>query len=114
MKLLMAAAAGLLITVASSQFAFSSEWVFCVAPSNQERKIYITYPLFTNSAGSAMERDFRRFLEDSGLRHDGVQCPISEDEQSVRSMRQHADDFNQQRGMKVIPLDWGSAISRWK
>jgi len=112
MKLLMAAAAGLLIAAAWPQLAFSAEWIFCVAPSDQDHKIYMTYPLFTSSGRSAMERDFHRFLEDSGLRHDGVQCPIGEDEQSARSMRQHADDFNQQRGMEVIPLDWGSAISR--
>jgi hypothetical protein len=112
MKLLMAAAVGLLIIVSWSQCAFASEWIFCIAPSNQERKIYMTYPLFTNSAGSAMERDFHRFLADSGLRHDGVQCPISEDEQSAHSMRQHAGDFNQERGMEVVPLDWGSRIFR--
>jgi hypothetical protein len=112
MRLLNVAGAGLIISIAGSQFALASEWVFCIAPSDQEHKIYITAPFLTDATGFALEDGFHQFLNRSGRHHDSVQCPTGADEQSVRAMRRHADDFNQQMGVEVIPIDWGPVLIR--
>jgi hypothetical protein len=106
MKFLHLAGAGLLISVGTLQFAAAAEWRFCVAPSGQEHRVYLTAPFLTSSSMEAMENGFRQVLEHSGRRHDGVQCPTGPNEQAVRVMRQHADDFNRQLGNDVVPLDW--------
>ena len=112
MKLLRLAVAGLILTVAGLQFAAAAEWRFCIAPANQERKIYMTAPFLTTIAMEAMENGFHQALERSGHRHDSVQCPTGANEQAVRAMRQHADDFNRQMGTEVVPIDWRPAASR--
>jgi len=51
-------------------------------------------------------------LERAGRRHDSVQCPTGADERAVRAMRQHAEEFNRQMGIEVIPIDWKPATGR--
>ena len=109
MKLLRLAGAGLIITVAGLQFAAAAEWRFCIAPANQERKIYMTAPFLTTIPMETMESGFHQALERSGHHHDSVQCPTGANEQAVRAMRQHADDFNRQMGTEVVPIDWRPA-----
>jgi len=105
-------AAQLFVQAASLELALAAEWRFCIAPSNQERKIYITAPFFAATAMEAMENAFHLALERSGRRHDGVQCPTGATEQAVRAMRLHADEFNRQMGIEVIPVDWRPAGAR--
>ena len=112
MKLLRLAFAGLIITVAGLQSAAAAEWRFCIAPANQERKIYMTAPFLATIPMETMESGFHQALERSGRRHDSVQCPTGPSEQAVRAMRQHADDFNRQMGTEVVPIDWRPAGSR--
>ena len=112
MKLLRLAVAGLIITVAGLQFAAAAEWRFCIAPANQERKIYMTAPFLATIPMEAMESGFHQALDRSGHRHDSVQCPTGANEQAVRAMRQHADDFNRQMGTEVVPIDWRPAAGR--
>jgi hypothetical protein len=106
MKPLRLAGAGLIITIAGLEFAAAAEWRFCVAPAGQERKIYMTAPFLATTSMEAMESGFHQVLDHSGRRHDGVQCPTGPNEQAVRAMRQHADDFNRQMGTEVVPVDW--------
>jgi hypothetical protein len=106
MKLLQLSGAGLIVTIAGLQMAVAAEWRFCVAPSGPERKIYVTAPFLTAAPMEAMENGFRQALDNSGRRHDSVQCPTGPNEQAVRVMRQHADDFNRQMGNEVVPVDW--------
>ena len=112
MKLLRLAVAGLIITVAGLQFAAAAEWRYCIAPANQERKIYMTAPFLTTVPMETMESGFHQALERSGHHHDSVQCPTGANEQAVRAMRQHADDFNRQMGNEVVPVDWRPAAAR--
>jgi hypothetical protein len=98
--------------IAGLGLASAAEWRFCIAPSNQERKIYITAPFFTATAMEAMEGAFHLALERSGRRHDGIQCPAGASEQAVRAMRLHADEFNRQMGIEVVPVDWRPAAGR--
>jgi hypothetical protein len=105
-KLARLAGASLIVVIAAPQFAAAAEWRFCIAPSTQEHRIYMTTPYLTGIAMEALENGFHQALERSGRRHDNVQCPTGANEQSVRAMRQHADEFNRQMGNEVIPVDW--------
>jgi hypothetical protein len=112
MRILQHAGAVLIINIAALQFAAAAEWRFCIAPSNQEHKIYMTAPFITATPMEAMENGFHQVLDRSGRRHDSVQCPTGANEQVVRAMRQHADDFNRQMGNDVVPIDWKPAATR--
>jgi hypothetical protein len=59
-----------------------------------------------------MENDFHQLLDRSSLGHNSVQCPTGANEQAVRAIRQHADDFNRQMGVEIIPIDWKPASLR--
>jgi hypothetical protein len=106
------ASAILTIQIAGLRPGLASEWRFCIAPSNQEHKIYMTAPFPASIAMEAIESAFHLVLERGGRRHDSVQCPTGADEQTVRAMRQHADDFNRQMGSEIIPVDWRPPRSR--
>jgi hypothetical protein len=112
MKLLQLAGAGLIINVAALQFAAAAEWRFCIAPSNQEHRIYVAGPFLTAAPMETMESGFHQILDRSGRRHDSVQCPTGPNEQAVRVMRQHADEFNRQMGNEVVPVDWKPGATR--
>jgi hypothetical protein len=105
-------AAQLIMQVAGLELALAAEWRFCIAPSNQERRIYMTAPFFAATAMEAVESAFHLALERAGHRHDSVQCPTGANEQAVRAMRQHADEFNRQMAVEVIPVDWRPAAAR--
>jgi hypothetical protein len=111
MKLLQLSGAGL-IAISGLQLAAAAEWRFCIAPSSPERKIYMTAPFLAAAPMEAMENGFGQVLDRSGRRHDSVQCPGGPNEQAVRGMRQHADDFNRQMGNEVVVLDWKPAGAR--
>jgi hypothetical protein len=112
MKFLQLAGAGLIVNIAGLQFAAAAEWRFCIAPSNQEHKIYVTAPFLTTTPMEVMESGFHQVLDRSGRRHDSVQCPTGANEPAVRAMRQHADEFNRQMGNEVVPIDWRPAAIR--
>jgi len=83
-----------------------SVWQYCLAPSQAEHKIYIS-PLFPKSAAlSNTETAFNQMLVKSKIRHDDVQCPNGNDEDSISSMRQTAISFNHKVGNTIITLDW--------
>jgi hypothetical protein len=110
-KLFRFAGAGLIVNIAALQFAAAAEWRFCIAPSNQEHKIYVTAPVLSGTPMEALESGFHQALDRSGRRHDSVQCPTGPNEQAVRVMRQHADEFNRQLGNEVVPVDWRPAAT---
>lgn len=112
MKLLQLAGTGLIVNVAALQLAAAAEWRFCIAPSSQEHRIYITAPFLTAAPMESMEVALHQVLDRSGRRHESVQCPTGPTEQAVKTMRQHADDFNRQMGNDVVPLDWKPAAAR--
>jgi hypothetical protein len=101
-----------LVNVVAVQVAAAAVWRFCIAPSHQERKIYMTAVFPSTTPMEAVEDGFHRLLDRSGRRHDSVQCPTGPNEQAVRAMRQHADDFNRQMGNEVVPVDWKPAATR--
>ena len=112
MKLLQRAGAALIVSIGGLQFAAAAEWRFCIAPSNPDHKIYMTAPFLSGTPMETMETGFHQVLDRSGRRHDSVQCPTGANEQTVRVMRQHADDFNRQMGNEVVPVDWKPVATR--
>jgi hypothetical protein len=98
--------AGLLFAAAAAEPAVVVEWRFCLAPSNQDHKIYMTAPFPAAISTEALEAGFHKLLEQAGYHHDSVQCPTGGGEQAVRGMRQHAGEFNLQVGNQVILMDW--------
>ena len=112
MKLSQLVGLGMILNSAAIAPATAAEWRFCIAPANQEHKIYMTPPFSTATTMEAMESGFHEVLERTGRRHDSVQCPTGPDEQAVRAMRRHADDFNRQLGRDVITVDWTPSAIR--
>jgi ABC-type sugar transport system substrate-binding protein len=108
-KLLRTASVGLAAVVAALASAQAAEWRFCIAPANQDHRIYMTAPFLTSVSMEMMESGFHQALERANRRHDSVQCPTGPGELAVRAMRQHADDFNRQLGTEVVPVDWKPA-----
>jgi hypothetical protein len=112
MKLMRLVGAGLIVNLAGVQFAAAVEWRFCIAPAGQEHRIYMTAPFPAAIPMESMESAFHQVLDRAGRRHDSVQCPTGANEQAVRAMRQHADDFNRQMGTEVVPVDWRPGAAR--
>lgn len=111
-KLAMLLGFGLTLTGAAAAPAATLEWRFCMAPANQEHRIYVTLPFPTTIPMETMESSFHQALERAGRHHDGVQCPTGANEQAVQVMRQHADDFNRQIGNEVVGVDWRPPAGR--
>ena len=106
MRLLKLVGAGLIINIAGSQFALAAEWRFCIAPSDQEHKMYMTNPFLIGTSMGSLERDFDQLLHRWGRFHDSVQCPTGANEQAVRAMHEYAEVFNQRIGKMVVVIDW--------
>jgi len=96
----------LILTVLASacRCASAADWSFCIAPADEENRIYISerFP----SIGSKAEQEFDQALWARRLRHDSVQCPRAADEASAIIMRQHAIEVNREWGRQVIDRPW--------
>jgi len=95
---------GLALTLAALQPALAADWQYCLAPSHAEHKVYMSavFPVrgSLDDAGSA----FELMLDQARLRHDVVQCPRADDEQSILAMQQYAISFNQHAGNTIVHL----------
>jgi len=95
--------------IASALPTAAAEWLFCIAPSSGERKIYLTALLLSDVPLSVLEHDFHSTLLHMNRRHDVVQCPTGSDERSVLEMRQYAETYNRQRSNIVVTVNWRSS-----
>ena len=98
--------AGLVLTAAASQTALAADWRYCLAPSHTDHKVYISEPFPSSGAWSAPDSALDRMLNQSGMRHDVIQCPRADDEASVVVMRQGAIDFNRKVGNEIVDFNW--------
>jgi hypothetical protein len=112
MKLLQLAGTSGLVYMIGAQTAFAIEWRYCIAPSSQEQRIYMTPPFLATTSLEVMENGFHQALIRSGHRHDSVQCAAAANEQAAYAMRRHADEFNRQMGNEVIQIDWKPGATR--
>ena len=97
---------GFSLTMAIPQMAFAVEWRYCLAASDSEHKIYMSAPFPTSLSSDDAQSGFDRMLIQSRLRHDYVQCPRSDDEQSAWVMQQQAISFNHKLGNEITHLNW--------
>jgi len=98
--------AGLALMVAVSQTALAADWQYCLAPSQNENKVYISTPFPSSGAWGNPESALDRMLNQSGVRHDDVQCPRADDKPSIETMRQEAISFNHKVGNEIVNLNW--------
>lgn len=86
------------------QASGAADWRFCIAPNEQQNRIYISAPFA--AIGPRAEGEFGDMLTRRRLAYDSVQCPRADDESSAFVMRQHALDVNRLWGRRVIDLNW--------
>lgn len=82
----------------------ASDWSYCVAPSEEGKRIYISavFPVH----GSQAEASFRAELSRRNLSTDVAECAIADNEAAAVIMRQYAIDINRQWGRRVIETQW--------
>jgi len=105
--------AGLALTLAALQPASAADWQYCLAPSHAEHKVYMSAVFPVRGSLDDADSAFELMLDQAGLRHDVVQCPRADDEQSILAMQQYAISFNQHAGNTIVhlPLETPDQIS---
>jgi hypothetical protein len=95
-----------LLTWATAAYAANSvDWHYCIAPEPARHAIYLS-PVFSSAAPmDSIEGAFARALAGARVQYEAVQCPRG-DADAIGSMRQHAIDFNEKAGNRVVQLDW--------
>ena len=76
------------------------QWQYCLAPSHAQHLLYVSLPF---SPGTHADIAFAQMLRQ--VRHDGIKCPIRDDEASISVMRQHAITVNRNAGNTIVT--WG-------
>ena len=97
---------GFALMVASPQSGLAAEWQYCLAPSHAEHKVYMSAPFPSNGAWGTADSNLDRLLNQSGVKHDDVQCPRAGDERSIVTMRKKAIEFNYKAGNEIVDLNW--------
>jgi hypothetical protein len=98
--------AGLVLMAAVSQTAFAADWQYCLAPSHMDHKVYISEPFPSSGIWGNPDSALDRVLNQSGVKHDVIQCPRADDEPSIEILRQEAISFNHLAGNEIVKLDW--------
>lgn len=88
------------------RIALAGEWSYCLAPSDGQKRVYISAPFSIAKPAGEIESDFNRILNVMKIAHDDVQCPRAGDEQSAVIMREQAIRFNRQFGRQIFYLTW--------
>jgi hypothetical protein len=105
-QMILRALVGVSLAMANPQIALAAEWRNCIAPSDTEHKVYMSAPFPTSVSLDDAQSAFGRMLTQSRLRHDCVQCPRGDDEQSALVMQQQAISFNRKVGNEITHLNW--------
>jgi hypothetical protein len=99
-------AAGLVIM--AGQTVRAGDWQYCLAPSREGHKIYMSPAFPTRSSVGDTDGAFGSMLDREGLPHDDVQCPRAGDANSIAAMQQYAIKLNQQNGNAIVRLPLGN------
>ncbi len=86
--------------------AHGKEWLYCIAPSHTERKLYMSPVFETDGPVGSAESAFAAALDQASFRYDDVQCPRSDDEVSATDMQRQTVTFNRQVGNTIVTLRW--------
>ena len=98
--------AGFVLAISICQMASADEWRYCLAPSNDEHKIYFSGAFRTSADPGTADSAFERALTQARLRHEEVQCPRADDENSIVAMLQYAVKYNQAAGRMIVYVRW--------
>ncbi len=99
----------IVLTVIFFSIASAAEWQYCIAPANDELKIYMSGAFHTDESSWKSDELFDRVLVRAGLHHDVFQCPRAESENAIMTMLQEAVAFNRKVGRKTIYVRWEPA-----
>ena len=92
---------------ASGGSAQAAEWRYCLALSQAEQRVYMSYPFqCATDDFQKLERVLRESLTRAGVPVDTVQCPRGGDERSILAMRDHAIAFNRQTQITAVDVKW--------
>jgi hypothetical protein len=96
-----------LVWSASGASAQAVEWRYCLAVSQAEQRVYMSYPFqCATDDFPKLERVLRESLTRAGVSVDTVQCPRGSDERSILAMRDHAIAFNRQTQITAVDVKW--------
>ena len=95
---------GFALIVTSSQAALATDWQYCLAPSQEDHKTYMSGIFPARGAVYDADNAFEQMLDQGELRHDVVQCPRADDERSIIMMQQYAISFNRGNGNTIVHL----------
>ncbi len=98
--------AGLGLLISVSQTALASEWRYCLAPSEDEHKVYFSGAFATSADAWSTDHSFELVLAQAALRYDDVQCPRADDEKTIMIMLGDAVAYNRKMGRKIIYMRW--------
>ena len=101
-------AAELILAIASPQISRAGEqqWLYCIAPSHAEHKLYMSPVFQSKGPTSAAEIAFGAVLDQSFLHYNDVQCPRSEDQFSAMQMQLHTISFTHILGVELVYWRW--------
>lgn len=102
-------AAATFLAALVSQTASAADWEYCLAPSNNEQKVYVSEVFETVETSWDSDALFDRALARAGLRHHAVQCPRADAKSAIIIMRYDAVAFNDRIGREVIYVRWKPA-----
>lgn len=100
-----------LVLLILAEPAHAAEWRYCLALSQAEHRVYMSYPFQCAIDDSQeLERMLRGSLTRAGVSVDTVQCPRGSDERSILTMRDHAITFNRQTQIDVVAVKWRPGV----
>jgi hypothetical protein len=99
-------AAALILAITAPQIASANEWLYCIAPSHAEQKLYMSPVFEADGPASVAESEFAAVLKQSFLHYNDVQCPRSDDQLSAIRMQLYTIKFNQNLGVQIVSLSW--------
>ncbi|WP_293810749.1 hypothetical protein [uncultured Bosea sp.] len=98
----------LLVLVAQplSQAARATDWRYCYAGSDADRRFYASQPFATSKPLEAIERQWFLWLGRQGIRFETTACPRGSDRTAIEDSMRSAARYNQGFGKRTVDLDW--------
>jgi hypothetical protein len=97
---------GALLTLAATTGA-RAEWRYCLAASDEAKKVYLSDPFQTNTPPSSLEASFGEVLKQSEIAHGAVQCPRGASKRQIVDMRKETIGFNKDFFSRTpVELHW--------
>lgn len=96
----------MMASVATPCVAWASDWRYCYASSDMDRRFYTSQPFAASKGLETLEDELRSWLDERSIRHDSLGCPRGSDRQSVESSIRSAAAYNERNGRATSRIDW--------